>query len=222
MTSYQAFLFDMDGTIVDTLKDICASVNFSLKKHGLKEITLEQCQSYIGDGSVKLIQRALTPEHMDIFDSVFKVYYDDYNENFCVTTKPYPHLLDSLAYAKKKGILLFIYTNKPEKIALEVMQRCFPKDTFAEMVGIPLGGKVKPDPEAFFTVGKRYGLDYSRCAYFGDSITDIKTAHNLGISNMYSVLWGYQSKEKLLTAPYKPKDFLTDPSEIALVADGKR
>ena len=218
MSSYQAFIFDMDGTIVDTLEDMIDAVNVGLKAYSLPSITYEEGSTFVGNGSVKLIQRAMKGKKTELFTQVFDTYYQCYMSHPCVKTKPYPHLLDALALAKKKGILLFIYTNKPEKIAEEVKDTCFPKDTFAKMVGIPLGGKTKPDPVAFFEATKEYHLDYQRVAYFGDSTTDILTAHNLGTPHMFSVLWGYQSKEKILTAPYAPEAFLTDPKEIENIA----
>jgi phosphoglycolate phosphatase-like HAD superfamily hydrolase len=91
---------------------------------------------------------------------------------------------------------------------------------FEKLVGIPLGGKTKPSPDAFWEACKEYHLDYSRCAYFGDSVTDIKTAYNLGVKDIYSVLWGYQSEEKLRSVPIERKAYLKDPSEIEIVAQG--
>jgi len=214
MENYQAFVFDMDGTIVDTLEDMIDAVNIGLTTYGLEPITYEEGRTFVGNGSVKLIQRSMKGKKTELFDQVFSCYYDYYRSHAAVKTKPFSYLLDALEAAKKASILLFIYTNKPEKIAEEVKDHCFPKGTFAKMVGIPLGGKTKPDPKAFFDATKEYHLDYSRVAYFGDSVTDILTAHNLGTPHMFSVLWGYQSKEKILTAPYKPEAFLTSPKEI--------
>lgn len=216
----QAFIFDMDGTIVSTVEDIADSVNYALRKHGLKEHTYEEVASYIGNGSVLMVQRALGKYQLSHFDEVFNTYYDYYLKNFCVKTKPYSGLIESLEYAKKKGVLLFIYTNKPHDIAKEVMERCFPKGTFDLLVGIPLGGVTKPDPNAFFTAAKDYHLDYSKVMYFGDSTTDIQTAHNLGCKGIYSVLWGYNSKEKLLSYPIQPTCYLTKREEIKDVCDG--
>lgn len=218
--NYQAFIFDMDGTILSTIEDIGDAVNYSLAKHGLPLHTYEEYKTFVGNGSVLLIKRAIGKEHQDLFQSVFDVYYDYYKIHFKDKTKPYDGLIDALKYAKSKGILLFIYTNKPEKIAIECEESSFGKGFFEKMVGIPLGGVTKPDPKAFFEATKEYHLDYQSVAYFGDSTTDIETAHNLGTPNMYSVLWGYQSYQKLSTYPLQPKAFLKEPKEIKLVVDG--
>ena len=148
-SDYQAFIFDMDGTIVSTVEDICDAVNYSLIRHDFMPISYEECTTYLGNGSVKLIQRAMHHERQELFQSVFDTYYNYYLDHYQVKTKPYDGLLDALAYAKSKGVLLFIYTNKPEKIALEIEKNLFPKGTFEKMVGIPLGGVTKPDPVAF-------------------------------------------------------------------------
>lgn len=211
---FQAFIFDMDGTIVETNSDICDAVNYSLRFHKRNEITYEECKSFLGNGSVKLIQRALKGIHMEDFDSVFDVYYEYYLKNFIVKTKPYDGLIQALKKAKEKGILLFIYTNKPEKIALEIVKKLFPDDLFDKMVGIPLGGITKPDPNAFLKQTENYHLDYDKIAYFGDSTTDIQTAFNLHVGTMCSVLWGFQSKEQLLSYPIQPNYFLKEPKEI--------
>lgn len=220
-SDYQAFVFDMDGTIVSTVEDICDAVNYSLIQHHFTPISYEECTFYLGNGSVKLIQRAMHHERQELFQSVFDVYYDYYLKHYQVKTKPYDGLLDALAYAKSKGILLFIYTNKPEKIALEIEKNLFPKGTFEKMVGIPLGGVTKPDPEAFIQAVKDYHLDYQKVAYFGDSTTDIQTAHNLNVKTICSVLWGYQTLEQLKEYPIQPNFYLHDTKEIKRIADLK-
>lgn len=216
----QALVFDMDGTIVSTVEDIADSVNYALKKHHLKTRTVEEVTTYLGNGSVLLIKRALGEEGQSHFDEVFDTYYDYYLKNFCVKTKPYSGLISALEYAKEKGVLLFVYTNKPHDIAKEVLVRCFPAHLFDALVGIPLGGVTKPDPQAFFKATEPYHLDYFKVMYFGDSTTDIQTAHNLGCGGTYSVLWGYDPKEKLLAYPIQPIAYLTEREQIKDVVDG--
>lgn len=211
---FQAFVFDMDGTIVNTNEDICDSVNFSLMKHDLPPVSYEECESYLGNGSVMLIKRAMKGKKEELFQSVFDVYYEYYLKHYIEKTKPYPGILPSLQKAKEEGILLFVYTNKPEKIAKEIVGHLFPKDFFMKVVGVPLGGKTKPDPVPFFEQTKEVHLAFSKVAYFGDSVTDIQTAHNLGCGYIFSVLWGYQSKEKLMNYPLQPTDYLDNPMEI--------
>lgn len=195
---YQAFVFDLDGTILSTIEDIADAVNYSLREHGLPTRGYEEFPAFLGNGSVKLIQRALGEGGKDRFEEVFDTYYRYYHEHYCVKTHPYPGLSEVLKKAKEKGIRLFVYTNKPDAIAKEVVSHCFGEDLFEKVVGIPLGGKVKPDPEPFAEqVLRPCGFDPERMAYFGDSVTDIQTARNLKIPNIFSVSWGYVRKEVL-------------------------
>jgi phosphoglycolate phosphatase len=220
-SDYQAFIFDMDGTIVSTVEDICDAVNYSLIRHDFMPISYEECTTYLGNGSVKLIQRAMHHERQELFQSVFDTYYNYHLDHYQVQTKSYDGLLDALAYAKSKGVLLFIYTNKPEKIALEIEKNLFPKGTFEKMVGIPLGGVTKPDPVAFINAAKDYHIDYQKVAYFGDSTTDIQTAYNLKVRTICSVLWGYQSEEHLKSYSIQPDFYLRETKEIEHIVDFK-
>lgn len=221
MDKIQAFIFDMDGTIVETNQDICDAVNYSLKYHQLQEISYDECKGYLGNGSVKLIHRAMHFQHDEMFQSVFDVYYDYYLKNFVNKTKPYDGIVSSLEYAKQKGIKLFVYTNKPEKIASVIVNHLFGNDFFTKLVGIPLGGEVKPSVISFLNATKEFNLDYSKVYYFGDSTTDIETAYNLHVKKMISVLWGYQSKKILLSYSKKPDLLLENPFEIKKLIDNQ-
>lgn len=218
---YQAFVFDLDGTILDTVLDIQSAVNFALTKYSLPTHTREEIISYIGNGSNKMIQRALGPAHQDLFDPVFKTYYDRYDHYFMEKTKPFAGIVEALTYAKSQGIALFVYTNKPDRIAKNLIDHSFGTGFFTKVIGIPLGGIIKPDPKAYLDGIKEYGFDLDRQAYFGDSDTDIETAYNIGLSHIYSVSWGYKTKAFLESFRLKPTAILDDPLAIKDVVDGK-
>jgi len=218
---YEAFVFDMDGTLLDTIEDMKVAVNQALRQYHLPEHSREEYVTYIGNGSVKLVQRALGPDHQDLFDPVFDSYYQYYHRHFMDYTKPYPHLIEALTKAKQAGVKLFIYTNKPQAIAEELARTFFGEGFFDELVGIPLGGIVKPDPHAFWAKTKPYGFDYGKEAYFGDSGTDIETAYNIGIQAMYSVSWGYKTRTFLEHYPKPPRRILDDPIQIEDVLEGR-
>lgn len=217
---YQGFVFDLDGTILSTIEDIADAVNYSLQKNGLPTRKEEEFPAFLGNGSVKLIQRAMGHERPELFASVFETYYRYYQERYCVRTHPFPGIVEVLKKAKEKGILLFVDTNKPEDIARCVVEKCFGKSFFDEIVGIPLGGKVKPDPEAFVEkVLVPYRLDPTRLAYFGDSVTDVVTARNLRIREIYAVSWGYCSRQAL--ADSRPTRILDRVEEIEALFNPK-
>ncbi len=217
---YQNFIFDLDGTLVDSIADIADAVNYAFYYFGLPERDLKEFPSFIGNGSVTLIKRALKDIRLSDaeFQKVFDVYYQYYMKHFVVKTKAYPGIQDALNFAKEKGIRLFVYSNKPAEIAKIVIAHCFGNNLFEKVVGIPLNGKVKPAPDVFHAATLRYDIDYSHTAYFGDSGTDILTALNLGIKNIYSVLWGYKDEAFFNSFEQKPKGFIKEPSEIKNIA----
>ena len=217
---YQNFIFDLDGTLVDSIQDIANAVNYAFSIYSLPKRALEEFPDYLGDGSVNLIKRALKDICVsnEKFHEIFNTYYQYYMNHFVVKTHAYDGLWDALLQAKHNGIKLFVYSNKPDKIAKIVVSHCFPDGLFDKVVGIPLNGKVKPAPDAFFQETYSYSIDFSRTAYFGDSGTDIITAKNLNISNIYSVLWGYKSESFLRAFRPQPKGFLKNPSEIKRIS----
>lgn len=217
---YDSFIFDLDGTLVDSIQDIADAVNYAFDKFKLPTRPLSEFPSYLGDGSYNLIKRALKDIQLteEGFNQVFNTYYDYYMCHFLVKTKAYDFMLEALEHAKSLGIKLFVYSNKPADIAEEVVYHCFPKDLFNKVVGIPLKAPVKPAPDVFLKATASFDIDYSRAAYFGDSGTDILTGINLNIEDIYSVLWGYKTEEFLRHFKIAPKGFLHSPKEIEAIA----
>ena len=218
---YQNFIFDLDGTLVDSIGDIADAVNHAFSVFGLPARELIEFPSFIGDGSVILLKRALKDIKLsdEQFHALFDVYYHYYMQHFVVKTRAYSGIQEALLTAKENGIRLFVYSNKPDEIAKIVIEHCFIKNLFERVVGIPLNSRVKPDPDPFLTATIGYDIDYTRTAYFGDSGTDILTAKNLGIENIFSVLWGYKDINFFNEFALKPKRFITETSEIQKIAN---
>lgn len=209
----------MDGTTLETVEDIATAVNYALKKYSFKERSLDEFPSFLGDGSKKLIQRAIGCETSPLFDEVFSCYKKYYMNHATIFTKPYDGLVEALKYAKSKGIDLYIYTNKPEDIAIEVLDHCFEKDLFKRLVGVTDYRLTKPNPIPFLDKTKEDDIDYDKACYFGDSTIDLDTGNNLKCRYIFSVLWGYQSFEKLSSYSIKPTAFLTKREEIKEIVD---
>ncbi len=210
---YQGCIFDLDGTILNTVFDIADAVNYSLCLHGRKKIAYEEFPAFLGNGSRKLIERALKDNQED-YEDIFNDYYEYYLSHYCVKTKPYDGIIESLNALKEAGLYLFVYTNKPQAIASDVISHCFGNNLFNEVIGIDKGDKVKPNSEAFLNKTKKYDLDLSKFAYFGDSLVDIETAINLHVHSIYPVAWGYNTIEQLITKKNKYTMLLTDPFMI--------
>ena len=197
----KTFIFDLDGTLLDTAEDIKEGVNHSLELNHLPLITKEQCISYLGNGSVKLIQRAIGNNEAD-FDKVFNDYYVYYNANPIRYTRPFDGITDILGKLKTLGCRTIVFTNKPQSIADNIVSRFF-GDLVFRTVGVGENNVTKPDVSDF--IKRIEDFDPENSVYFGDSPTDIRTGHNLGIDKTVSVLWGY-TKEEVLRAVV-PKAF---------------
>ena len=219
MEKIDSFIFDLDGTLLDTVSDIKEAVNYSLIKHHLKERTLDEIISFIGHGSKHLIQEAIAGND-SLFDSVFETYYKYYENHFNVFTKPYDGIIESVEHAKSCGIRLYIYTNKPYEMTESLVKYHFKKDLFSKVVSIKKTDRTfKPDPSLFLKEVEKENISFEDSFYFGDSEVDIMTAKNLNIENMVSVTYGYKTREFLENFSIKPKYLIDDAREIKDIVD---
>lgn len=212
----KAFVFDLDGTLVDTVKDIGQSVNYSLKKNGFLPIDLDIYYKFIGNGSKKLIQRALNYQNLsDVSKSLFEKIYTDYlnyyQKNVCVLSKPYKNVSTSLNKLKSLGYKLFVVTNKPLVPANKLIEKLFP-NIFDKVYGINVDTPVKPNPYLIEFLCKENSLKCDELVYIGDSDVDMQLANNSNIINKIACLYGYRPKEELLS--YNPKLAINDFAEI--------
>ena len=214
VNKYDSFIFDLDGTICNTLKDIASSVNYSLKYHHYKTYKVNDMKPFLGHGSKRLIEDALDKK-LENYDSVFKVYMDKYKSNPVRYTKAYPIVTKFLIKAKEKGIKLFVFTNKPQVLASLVISKCFKENLFLEVIGVKDSTtKVKPDVEEFKLLTKKYNIDYTSSAYFGDSDVDLITAKNLNVRETYITTWGYQDYSYLKEYEIQPTKYLFKYKEL--------
>ncbi len=196
-------LFDLDGTLLDTLEDLGEATNVALRTHGFKEHPIEAYKTYVGNGVYKLIERALPPKEQqeatilkvkDTFDTYYALHSQD-------KTKPYPGILDLLRKLKEKGIVCAVITNKPQNYAQELVGEMFGElitCTYGQRPGIP----TKPDPTSVLNCMKALGFSREHCLYMGDSNVDMETAQRAGIMGI-GVLWGFRTKEELVEAGAK-------------------
>ena len=185
-------IFDLDGTLLDSLADLHHAVNHILKQYGLPERTLDEIRRFVGNGAKTLVQRALPGKADDPdLDEVFTVYQDYYNL-VCKqgTTAPYPGILDALAQIRQKYPVAVV-SNKPDLATKELCREYF-GDIFA--LGVSPELPKKPAPDMVFAAMKALGVD--KCVYVGDSETDAETAANSGVPCL-SVLWGFRDRAEI-------------------------
>lgn len=174
---YKAVFFDLDGTILNTLKDITEAVNFSLKKHGFFQKDEKTIQTYLGLGSNHLIKNAMDGKHLELFDVVYNDYKNYYLSHFDVYTKPYPNVFNFLAKIKQKGAKLALISNKPNDICTLLINKFYP-DLFDVILGQTNKLKAKPNKEMMLSVIQKLNLNNSDVLYVGDSVIDLEFAKN--------------------------------------------
>lgn len=195
----KTFLFDLDGTLINSLGDLADSVNHVLEKRGLPTHPEEAFCYFVGDGMRNLIIRAL-PEELrtpEMIEQVLQDYASYYSSHTAVRTRPYPGVVDTLRELKNLGCKTAVVTNKPDAQANIVMGELFEKDLFDLVAGNREGFATKPDPSLALDVMRRLGVKPEDCVFVGDSGVDMQTAKNCGALPV-GVLWGFRTEQELL------------------------
>lgn len=192
-------IFDLDGTLLDTIKTIKYYGDLALKEFGIEEIPEDTYKILVGTGIKNLIKGMLEYRGCyteELFSKVFKVYDDAYNANTFFKTEIYKGIKETLKELKAKGIKVAIVSNKPDFAAKEVVEYFFGKDYFDYVTGQKPNGPLKPDPQEVLNIISTYNLEKGECIYIGDTGTDMKTGKNAGLYTV-GVLWGFRKRDEL-------------------------
>lgn len=195
--TYQTYLFDMDGTLLDTLDDLTAAVNHTLAQYGYPQRTREEVRQGLGSGAVRLMA-AMLPQGEDTpeFAAIMLDYKAWYQAHTCVETRPYPGIPELLDALHRQGCKAAIVSNKPHGAACELAVRFFPGiPTFGESPETPR----KPAPDMVRHALTALNADPSAAVYVGDSEVDVQTARNAGLP-MIGVAWGFRGRAALAAA----------------------
>lgn len=208
----KAVIFDLDGTLLDTLPDILFCVNETLEKFGRKKIDSALLRKYVGNGAREMIRLSagVSPEE-PLLGGMLDFYNRLYAERFAVDTVVFPGIEETLLALKERGYLLAVLTNKPQAPTEKLIKKFFPAGAFAEVVGQSEKVACKPDKTETLNILSRLGVNRNRAFFVGDGDTDAMTAVNAGITGI-AVLWGYRGKEELKRAG--AKIFVRTPAEI--------
>jgi phosphoglycolate phosphatase len=215
---YKAVLFDLDGTLIDTVDDIGDAANRVLSNRGLPTHSISDYRLFIGEGVRMLFTRALPEEsrNQDLITACLKEFIEDYRCNYNVKTKPYdgvPELLDML---QVRGLKLAILSNKPDPITKDCVAFFLSQWDFDVVLGQQDSIPRKPDPQGALEVAQRLAIQPSNFIYLGDTAIDMKTAVSAGMFPV-GVLWGFRSLEELMgngarvviDEPMQLMDFIT-------------
>lgn len=209
--SYDVYVFDLDGTLLDTLGDLTASVNHALRWAGMPERTLEEIRWFVGNGVKKLMERAI-PDGLNNprFEEVYQEFRDHYLHHGQDTTVPYPGITELLQALKDEGKQIAVVSNKFYKATEELCQHFF-----GGLVDVAIGEREgiqkKPAPDTVEEALRQLNADRAHAVYIGDSDVDIQTARNSGLPCI-SVLWGFRDQDFLLA--HGATTLVVNPSDI--------
>lgn len=193
---YSVVVFDLDGTLLDTLEDLTDSVNFALGNNGFPERTIDEVRSFVGNGIVKLVERALPGKVSDeTFARCMADFRTFYSANSAIKTKPYEGINEVLSSLIEHGVKTAVVSNKTDDRTRPLCEHYF-GSLIGYSVGKKDGVKPKPEPDAVFEAIAAVGGDRESAVYIGDSEVDIQTAANAGIP-LIGVAWGFRGREFL-------------------------
>jgi phosphoglycolate phosphatase len=196
---YRAVLFDLDGTLLDTLQDIADSMNEALKAHGLPGYPAENYKKFVGGGLELLVRRVL-PEGADV-DTLFPVLIEkmerEYSKRWSSHTALYPGIRDMLDGLSRRGLRLSILSNKPDEFTQAICSHYLNEWKFDIIKGAGKALPRKPDPAAALWIAEQMKIEPAEFVYLGDSSTDMKTAVAAGMRPI-GALWGFREADELL------------------------
>ena len=194
-------VFDLDGTLVDSLTDLALSVNKGLKANGLPEHPVESYRRFVGNGRALLIKRAMGEASADEakYNSVMEIFNSEYALHCNDNTASYDGCDALLEGLTDSGVLVAVLSNKPDEFIAEILGKIYPRRHFAEAWGQKPEYPTKPDGAALLAMLALHGVHREECVYIGDSDVDVYTARNAGVK-MAGVSWGFRGKEELLGA----------------------
>jgi phosphoglycolate phosphatase len=212
-TAPRAVLFDLDGTLLDTLDDIASAMNLVLKRRGFPVHPVQAYRFFIGHGSRTLVERALPRERRqaETVDACTLEFLETYDTIWDQSSRPFHRIYDLLDFLVKNGVRLAVLSNKAHAFTVKCMARFFHHYPFEVVMGQQDGVPLKPDPAGALKVVQEMNLEPGDLIYVGDSATDMKTARAAGIRAV-GVLWGLRDEAELKAAGANV--LVSDPLEI--------
>lgn len=211
MKEYNTYIFDLDGTLLNTLDDLAASTNYALRSVGLPEHSVDDVRRFVGNGVRKLMERAMeNGDRNPHFDEAYAIFRKHYLEHGLDTTKPYPGIMDLLRELKARNKKIAVVSNKLYDATRELV-----KHFFGQYVEVAIGEREnirkKPAPDTVIEALRLLGVGKEGAVYIGDSDVDFNTAKNVGIPCV-SVLWGFRDREFL--SSIGATTFIDTPSQL--------
>lgn len=196
---YEAIIFDLDGTLLDTLTDLAASTNHALVAYGMPKHDIDDIRQFVGNGVQKLMERAVPEGKANpLFDDAFRTFREHYMQHSLDTTQPYAGISEVLAELKHRGFRMAVVSNKMMAATKQLCSHFFPEIDVAIGENEQEGIRRKPAPDTVNEALRQLGVSREAAVYVGDSDVDIMTARNSGLPCV-SVLWGFRDRDFLLS-----------------------
>lgn len=211
---YQCMIFDLDGTLVNSIHALTYCTNLSLAQVGLGPVTEEQMMKIVGDGYKMQMRRSLIASG-DValchYEEILPIYLKIFSQHCLYRMHAYEGISELLAYAKENGMKLAVVSNKPHAQAVDTVEYVFGKGYFDVIIGEREGIPKKPDPTGALTAAEMLSVNPSKCLYFGDTNTDMQTGKNAKMTTV-GVLWGFRERRELES--FHPDFLIERPQEI--------
>lgn len=194
-------VFDLDGTLVDSIFDLGNAVNFALEKFNLPLHPMSDYYTFVGNGMEDLVRRSMGDEggNDELYLKVRKAFDEHYNAHSNDNTVPYKGIAELLKALRDKNIKTAVLTNKAHIYVNDILKKAFPNHCFDLYSGQKEGVARKPNPQSFHLLLKELSVEKEDCLYIGDSEVDVKTAKNAGV-DLVAVNWGYRNEETIRNA----------------------
>jgi len=212
MAKTAAIIFDLDGTLLDTLQDIATAANAVLRRYGFAEHPLESYSNFVGEGLKVLVKRILPGQHPPHFlELCCRHFLEAYEDCWDLRCRTYDGVVDMLSQLSEANLPLAVLSNKPHSMVLRFVERYFPAGVFSPVYGERQGVARKPDPAAALEIAGQLRIDPSTMLFVGDTPIDIRTGQAAGMKTA-AVTWGFRSQSELVRE--QPDLLINHPSEL--------
>lgn len=211
---YKCCIFDLDGTLINSIHALNYTINLTLKNYNLEPIDEEHTKLFVGDGAEELVKRVLIyrgDKKLNLYKSAINEYIKLFKKYSLYNVTAYDGIKNLLKYLKEKNIYISVLSNKPHERAIENVEKIFGKDYFNFILGAKENIQLKPNPQGVFIILDKFNIKNEQCLYFGDTNTDMKTGIAAGVETV-GVTWGFRKRKEL--EEFKPKYIIDRPEEI--------
>ena len=216
---YKCCIFDLDGTLVNSIYAIQKSVNDTLSYWNMREISVEESRLYVGDGYKKLLERSLIAcgdKELTHYEEALVRYMELFDRHCMHRVEPYPGIRKLLEELKKRGVRLAVFSNKPHAMTVRNIEGVFGEGYFDRILGQKEEIPKKPAPDGAWMIADGLGVDRRRCLYLGDTNTDMRTGKNAGFDTV-GVTWGFRPREELLS--FQPEFIADAPGDVIAMVE---